>query len=276
MDFVGKALWYIETNFEEEFTLDDVATVAGLSKFHLVRAFGTYFGKSVIRYARERRLTEAAKCLADSNDGILDVALQFGYNSHEAFTRAFKVQFGVTPGSIQKARSTEAINLVEPLRMTETPTPATLEPRIASGAAMLLVGLRRRYSDATSSQIPAQWQAFQSYIGNIERQIGTAAFGVMCNSDDEGNIDYLTAVEVSAFDDDMTELNLLRVPPQTYAVFTHDRHVSEIRRTWKAIFGTWSKNTKHELADGPQFERYGENFDPESGNGDIEIWVPVH
>ena len=103
MDFVSKALWYIETNFEEEFTLDDVATVAGLSKFHLVRAFGTYFGKSVIRYARERRLTEAAKCLADSNDGILDVAIQFGYNSHEAFTRAFKVQFGVTPGSIQKS-----------------------------------------------------------------------------------------------------------------------------------------------------------------------------
>ena len=276
MDFVGKALWYIETHFEDEFTLDEVATVAGTSKFHLVRTFGTCFGKSVIRYVRERRLSEAAKQLADSDRGILDVALGSGYNSHEAFTRAFKAQFGVTPESIQKARSTEAINLVEPPKMNETPTPATLDPRIESGNVMLLVGLKRRYSDATSALIPAQWQAFQPHIGNIERQIGTAAFGVMCNSDDEGNIDYFTAVEVSAFGDNTPELDAIRVPPQTYAVFDHDGHVSDIRRTWKAIFGTWSQDTKHKLVDAPQFERYGENFDPQSGYGDIEIWIPVH
>ena len=276
MDHVGKALWYIETHFESEFTLNDVAAVAGLSKFHLVRAFGICFGKSVMRYVRERRLTEAAKQLAESDHGILDVALQSGYNSHEAFTRAFKAQFGVTPESIQRARSTAAIKLVEPLRMNEKPTPATLEPRIASRGPMLLVGLKRRYSDATSAQIPAQWQTFQPHIGNIEMRIGTAAFGVICNSDDEGNFDYLTAVEVSAFDDRTPELDALRVPPQTYAVFTHDGHVSEIRRTWRAIFGRWSQHTKHKLVDAPQFERYGGNFDPESGNGDIEIWIPVH
>lgn len=275
MDFVGKALWYIETNFEDEITLDDVTAVAGLSKFHLVRAFGTCFGKSVMRYVRERRLTEAAKRLATTDHGILGVALQFGYGSHEAFTRAFKAQFGVTPDTIQRARSTEAIELVEPLRMNEIPTPAGLEPRIVGGDAMLLVGLKRRYSDATSAQIPAQWQAFQRHIGNIERQIGNAAFGVMCNGDDEGNIDYFTAVEVSALDDDAPELDALRVPPQTYAVFTHDGHVSEIRRTWKAIFGTWSQETDYKLVDAPQFERYGENFDPQTGNGDIEIWIPI-
>ncbi len=160
--------------------------------------------------------------------------------------------------------------------MNEPATSATLVPCIVSGDAMLLVGLKKRYSEATSAGIPAQWQAFQPYIGNIERQIGTAAFGVLCNCDDEGNIDYLTAVEVSAFDDDKPELDLLRISPQTYAVFRHDRHVSEIRRTWKAIFATWSRTTKHKLLDAPQFERYGQNFDPESGNGDIEIWIPIH
>lgn len=276
MDFVGKALWYIETHFEDDITLDDIAAVPGFSKFHLVRAFGTCFGKSVMRYVRERRLTEAAKRLASTDDGILGVALQFGYNSHEAFTRAFKAQFGVTPDSIHRARSTEAIKLVEPLRMNEIPTTEPLEPRIESGDAMLFVGLKRRYNDDTSAQIPAQWQAFQPYIGNIERQIGNATFGVMCNSDDEGNIDYLSAVEVSALDDNVPELDALRVSPQIYAVFTHDGHVSEIRRTWKAIFGTWSQNTDYKLVDAPQFERYGENFDPKSGNGDIEIWIPVH
>ncbi len=275
MDCVGKALWYIETHFEDDVALEDVATVAGLSKFHLVRAFGTCFGKSVMRYVRERRLTEAAKRLATTDHGILDVALQFGYNSHEAFTRAFKAHFGVTPDAIQRARSTEAIKLVEALRMNEIPAPATLEPRIVAGEAMLLVGLKRRYSDATSARIPAQWQAFQPHIGTIEKQIGTAAFGVMCNSDDEGNIDYFTAVEVGAFDDTAPELDALRLAPRTYAVFTHEGHVSEIRRTWKAIFGPWSQNTSRKLVDAPQFERYGENFDPQTGNGDMEIWIPV-
>lgn len=276
MDFVGKALWYIEANFEDEFTLDDVAAVAGLSKFHLSRAFEACFGKSVIRYARERRLSEAAKRLAVNGHGILDVALQFGYNSHEAFTRAFKAQFGVTPDAIQRARSTEAIKLVEAQRMDQTPTPTLPDPRIASADAMLLVGLKRRYSNATSAQIPAQWQTFRPYIDSIKRQTGNAAFGVLCNSDDEGHIDYLTAVAVSAYYDDTPELDVLRIPPQTYAVFIHDGHVSDIRRTWKAIFGMWSQNTKYKLVDAPQFERYGENFDPETGNNDIEIWIPVH
>ena len=276
MDLVGKALWFIETNFEKEFTLDDVAAVAGLSKFHLVRAFGTYFGKSVMRYARERRLSEAAKQLAVTDDGILDIALQYGYNSHEAFTRAFKDQFGVTPTSIRRARSVKTIEIVEPLKMNEIPTTATLEPRITKGDAMLFLGLKKRYSDTTSSQIPAQWQAFQPHIGTIEKQVGNAAFGVVCNSDDEGNIDYLTAVEVSAFDHDAPELDALRVQPQTYAVFTHVGHVSEIRRTWKAIFGIWTENTDYKLVDAPQFERYDESFDPETGDGDIEIWIPVH
>ena len=74
---------------------------------------------------------------------------------------------------------------------------------------------------------------------------------------------------------DAPELDALRVPPQTYAVFTHDGHVSEIRRTWKAIFGTWSQEVDYKLVDAPQFERYGENFDPQTGNGNIEIWIPI-
>ncbi len=49
MDFVGKALWYVETNFEDEFSLDEVATVAGVSKFHLVRAFRTCEPRRVCR-----------------------------------------------------------------------------------------------------------------------------------------------------------------------------------------------------------------------------------
>lgn len=155
-------------------------------------------------------------------------------------------------------------------------TPSTFsEPRIVNGDAMVIVGLKKRYDDSTSAEMPSQWQAFQPHIGNIDNQKGNVAFGVLCNSDDEGNIDYITGVEVSQYPDATKELDGLRVPPQTYAVFKHDGHVAEIGRTWKAIFGNWLPDADHKLVDAPQLERYGEGFDTESGMGDIEIWIPV-
>ncbi len=274
MDLIGKAVWYIETHFGGELSLDDVARAAGLSKFHLVRAFGTHSGLSVMRYVRARRLSEAAKSLAIGSTGILNVAIEAGYGSHEAFTRAFKDQFGVTPDAIRKARSLRQIELVEPLKMNEKFTTIP-KPRIVDGDAMIIVGLEKRYTDATSAQMPAQWQAFVPHIGHIDAQKGNVAFGVLCNSDDEGNVDYVTGVEVTEYSNVAKELDGLRIPPQTYAVFRHDGHVSEIRRTWKTIFGEWLSQTGRKLADAPQFERYGEGFDPQTGLGDIEIWIPV-
>lgn len=275
MDFLGKALWYIETHFEGELTLDDVSRSCGLSKFHLTRAFGSCYGISVIHYVRMRRLSEAAKRLARGDAGILDVALQFGYGSHEAFTRAFKAQFGVTPEAIQKAGSTDAIKLMEALKMNETLPADAVEPRMTDRPAILLVGLKRRYGEETSAQIPAQWQEFQPFIGHIRFQSGSAAYGVLCHSDQAGHIDYFSAVQVSNYEKDGSGLEVLRLAPQTYAVFRHSGHVSEIRQTWKAIFGKWLPASHVKLADAPQFEFYGETFNPQTGYGEMEIWIPV-
>src|SRR6185295_19406602 len=97
MQAIGKALWFIESHFGESVTLDDVAMASGLSRFHLSRTFAATIGQSVIAYLRGRRLTEAARQLADGAPDILQVALGAGYGSHEAFTRAFRDQFGLTP-----------------------------------------------------------------------------------------------------------------------------------------------------------------------------------
>lgn len=274
MDSLGKAIWYIESHFEGDITLDNVANAAGLSKFHLLRAFGTYTGQSVMRYVRARRLSEAAKRLVTENCAILDVALGAGYGSHEAFTRAFREQFGMSPDQLRKTHSLDKIQIVEPMKMDERPTNLP-EPRFVDSEALLIVGLKNRYNDETSAQMPAQWQAFGPHIGNIDNQQDSVAFGVLCNSDDEGNIDYVTGVEVSQFPDTAKELEGIRIPSQTYAVFQHDGHVSEIRRTWKTIFGKWMPEANCELVDAPQLERYGEGFDPEVGVGDIEIWIPI-
>jgi AraC family transcriptional regulator len=101
MNPVEKALWYIESHFADEISLDDVARVAGVSRFHLVRAFQAATGRPVMRHVRGRRLTEAARVLADGAPDILAVALDAGYGSHEAFTRGFRDQFGLPPEAVR-------------------------------------------------------------------------------------------------------------------------------------------------------------------------------
>src|SRR6201996_3822717 len=97
MNPAQKALWYIESHLATPLSLDDISDVAGVSRFHLVRAFAAATGLSVMRYVRARRLTEAARALAAGAPDILQVALDSDYGSHEAFTRAFRDHFGVTP-----------------------------------------------------------------------------------------------------------------------------------------------------------------------------------
>jgi AraC family transcriptional regulator len=85
----------------------------------------------------------------------------------------------------------------------------------------------------------------------------------------------MCGVEVSDFSRVPAGLSRLRIPEQRYAVFQHRDHVSSIRRTWFTIWNKWLPESGHEVADGPEFERYGEAFDPRSGNGGLEIWIPI-
>lgn len=91
---VGGAIWYIETHLGSELSLAEIANFVKVSRFHLLRAFGAATGLSVMSYVRARRLTEAARQLACGAADILGVAIGAGYASHEAFTRAFREQFG--------------------------------------------------------------------------------------------------------------------------------------------------------------------------------------
>ena len=122
---------------------------------------------------------------------------------------------------------------------------------------------------------PRGQQRFGPHIGNIPGQIGRTAYGVRCNSDDEGNFDYICGVEVSSFSELPPNFSRVRIPEQRYAVFSHRDHVSTIRRTINTIWSKWLPESAHEAADAPDFERYGEEFDPRTGTGGVEIWIPI-
>ena len=274
MNPVEKALWYVESHFGRPLSLDEIAEAGGVSRHHMVRAFGAVTGRSVMAYVRGRRLSVAARSLAAGAPDILSVAMEAGYESHEAFTRAFRDQFGQTPEQVRAGACLAHLNLVEPLRMTQTLTDLA-EPRLVTGEPLLIAGLTERYSQATTAGIPAQWQRFQPWIGHVPGQTGDVAYGVCYNGDGEGHIDYMTGVEVRDFGDLPPELSRVRLSAQTYAVFTHKGHVGDVHHTWMTIWNQWFPRSGREHADAPDFERYGTEFDPRTGLGGFEVWVPI-
>ena len=276
MNPAQKALWYIESHLAQPLTLDVIAGVGGVSRFHIVRAFAAATGFPVMRYVRARRLSEAARALANGAPDILSLALDADYGSHEAFTRAFRDYFGVTPEMVRAATCLDKLRLQEPIKMDSTALDHLKPPRFETSKPLLVAGLGERIThDNQGAGIPNQWQRFHQSVDNIPGRIGKVAYGVCCNGDDAGNFDYIAGVEVTDFSDLPREFSRVRIPEQKYAVFTHSEHISTIRRTVNTIWNHWLPISGMKAADAPNFERYDEKFDPLSGDGGLEIWVPV-
>ena len=274
MSVTSKALWYIESHLSGDLSLDAIADAVGVSRFHLSRAFGVTVGCALASYVRARRLSEAARTLANGAPDILVIALDTGYGSHEAFTRAFRARFGLTPEQLRERAGLDELNLMEPIRMDDNTTTTIAPSRIAREDALLIFGLGQRYH-RTNAGIPSQWDRFVPYLGTIPNQVGSTAYGVICNADDTGSIEYICGVQVSEFPAQPAEFSRLRIPPQTYAVFEHKDHVSSVGATWKAIWNHAISDAGYRASDGPAFERYGEQFDGRTGRGGFEIWVPI-
>jgi AraC family transcriptional regulator len=276
MNPAQKALWYIESHLAEPLTLDDIAGIAGVSRFHLVRAFAAATGFSVMRYVRARRLSKAARALAAGAPDILSLALDADYSSHEAFTRAFRDHFGVTPEAVRAATCLDRLKLQEPIVMDSTLLENLKAPRFETSKPLLIAGIaERRTHENSGAGIPNLWHQFHQSVDHLPARIGKVAYGVCCNGDDAGNFDYVAGVEVADFSDLPREFSRVRIPEQKYAVFTHSEHISTIRRTVGAIWNQWLPQSGLKVADAPSFERYDEKFDPATGNGGLEFWVPV-
>ena len=220
MESVRKALWFMEGRFGGEVSLDELSQAAGISRCHFAHVFARATGQSAMRYMRGRRLSEAARVLANGGHDILSVALDFGYGSHEAFTRAFRDQFGLTPESVRAQRHIDNVNLVEAIKMDDGVITTLAPPRIEERGLLLIAGLGGKYSSDTHQNIPALWQRLQPHLGHVPGQVfpggggkGGRTFGVCYNMDDDCSFDYLAGVEVSGFSGLPAEFARLRIPP---------------------------------------------------------------
>jgi AraC family transcriptional regulator len=277
MSAIGRAIWFIESHFAKDISLDQIADAAGQSRYHLSRMFGLATGRSISAYIRGRRLSSAALLLANGTSTILEVALDAGYGSHEAFTRAFREQFGVTPESVRKQGHVRNIELMEPIRMDDARTLEIEPPRFEESPELLLAGLAETYAYDRTEGIPSLWQRFNAHFGHVPGQRGSIAYGVCTHSDGEtGSFRYMAAMEVESTDALPAGFSTLKLPRQRYAVFVHRGHISAIAATVHHIFADWLPQSGYRHGEVPDmFERYDERFDPHSGMGAVEIWVPL-
>jgi AraC family transcriptional regulator len=153
-------------------------------------------------------------------------------------------------------------------------------PRFEDGKALLIAGLRGDYTSESMNDIPVQWQRLVPHLGKIPGQIGGTAYGVTWCPENSLAISYLCGVEVSDFSSLPHEFTIVSIPAQRYAVFSHRGHVSRIRETIEAIGSKWFPESGQQPAgragEAPDFfERYTEEFDPRTGMGGMEIWIPI-
>jgi AraC family transcriptional regulator len=160
-----------------------------------------------------------------------------------------------------------------------------LEPWFSNRRQLLVAGTGMHYAEQSSEAFARQWETFAPTIGKMPGQIGTEAYGVVTGTfGGAKGFEYVTGVEVSSFDHVPAKFRRLAIPAQRYAVFVHEGNVSKIRDTMYTIKKEWlpkwmvpgRSDASKEGSDQPDFfERYGKEFDPKTGTGKVEIWVPL-
>jgi AraC family transcriptional regulator len=157
------------------------------------------------------------------------------------------------------------------------------EPGFVNRGQLRIAGLGVRYAAQSSEEFARQWQRFSASIGKVPEQVGSDTYGVVIGSfGGHDGFEYITGVEVSSFNNVPEKFRRLTIPAHRYAVFLHEGHVSGIRDTVFSIKKEWLPKwtvpgrPATGGAEQPDFlERYGKEFNPQTGSGKIEIWVPL-
>lgn len=224
---LGEAVDYLEAALGRRPSLDEAARRAGFSRWHFMRLFQAAVGLPVAEYVRRRRLSRAAEALA-AGQPVLAAAIDWGYETQAAFTRAFARTFGVTPGAFaRRARAGEGA--VDLLLRAEPRLPFPIEPppapRIERRPALRAVGLgtrapTRRFQSFVD--IPAFWDDWLRHERwrAIRGAVPDAPHLALLREHASGELEYVIALEVTPGSRPPHGYRAVEAPACRYALFT--------------------------------------------------------
>jgi AraC family transcriptional regulator len=283
LKLLNLAMNYIESNLEEEIDFQKAAQIACCSEYHFRRMFSFLSGMPLNEYVRRRRLAKAAMELTDSSRKIIDIALKYGYDSPDSFSRAFQALHGVTPRDARKKGT--VLKAIPPMTFQLTIQGGSeMDYRIVEKGPFNIVGLGKRVSlqyNGVNPEIAAMWASLtEDGIIELKQLCDEEPAGFIsatlnfAEGREEGTeIDHYIGVAASA--PHTGRWQTLSVPAATWAVFTSvGKFPDTLQNTWARIYSEWFVMSDYELSEGPEI-LWNESKGTSSPDFHSEIWIPV-
>lgn len=279
MTSIGTALDYIEQNITQELSIEDIAAQIFISPFYFQKGFAMLCGVTVSEYIRCRRLALAGSALMATEDKIIDIALAYGYDSSDSFTKAFTRFHGATPTAVRRGGA--MAKTFAPLKIKFTLEGGySMEYKIVDKDAFTVVGLSQTYSyDEAKTGIPKMWAEF------LKSDASKQACGLYGINIDEAmggeRFEYLIADNYNAAAEIPEGFVTRTIPKHTWAVFICKGAMPQaLQDVNKKIFSEWLPNAKdYDIAEGYCVELYDDPTKYAKGTADenyySEMWIPV-
>ncbi|WP_409368673.1 effector binding domain-containing protein [Lysinibacillus sp. 38-6] len=283
IESIQKAINYIEAHLQETITMEQIAQEVNVSVFHFQRTFSILTDMSIADYIRRRRLTLAAQELINTDIKIIDLAYKYGYDSPEAFTKAFRKQHRVTPSDARKQQgplqSYNRLVIQVSLKGAEP-----MKYNIVEKEKFQVVGVKRTYNCQKGENlqgIPLFWdevnrqgmdeQLFALNNGQIKGVLGVCVPDE--NYQENSLIDYWIGTDHVG--EVPEHLHSIEVPASKWVVFeVHGPMPHAMQNAWKQIFSEWFPSNPYEPAGTAELEVYTDE-DPTSEDLYSEIWIPI-
>lgn len=275
---ISKAVSYIEKHIMEDITMYDVAEHVHVSPFYFHKGFSILCGYTVTAYIRNRRLALAGQELLAGDSTVMELAMKYGYDSPDSFTKAFTRFHGNSPSGVRKDKAT--IKAFAPLKLTISLKGGyTMDYRITKKEAFNVLAVSKEFSYENAKQeIPVYWQEHYE-AGNGKYVCGMFGINIDPQMKDEGTFEYLIADVYNPSADIPEGFSVRTIPAFTWAVFPCIG-ADSIQDVNMKIFSKWLPTMQdYEFAAGYCVEMYDDPGKFPNGTADenyySEIWLPI-
>jgi len=275
---IEDAIEYIERNLNEDLTVGRIAEEVNTSAFYFQKGFSMLCGYTVGEYVRMRRLSIAGEELLSSDVKVIDLAIKYGYDSPDSFTKAFTRFHGSTPTDVRRGGA--MLKSFAPLHIKLTlDGGSTMEYRIEKKPAFKVMGVSKDFSyENANAEIPQFWN--EVFKQAAERLV-LGMYGVCFDEEMAGNeFRYMIADDLDEEKAAEKHLDVHEIKEHTWAVFPCRGPMPlPLQEVNRKIFSEWLPASNYEIAEGYNIEYYSNPEDFTNGMQDpeyyAEVWIPV-